>query len=126
MEPACPTCHLKLNRGEDDYFLGSLTINFVVAELLVVLGAGLGIYLTWPEVPWGLLTWSLALLVVLAPVVFYPFAQLIWLAMDLIFRPLTLKDLEGHGENLSPGPVLPPGSKGPEPDGPHPDSPEHA
>ena len=77
-------------------------MNFIVSELLIVMGAGIGIVLSWPQVPWRLITWSLVILVILAPVFFYPFAKTLWLATDLIFRPLTLKDLEGHGENLPP------------------------
>jgi uncharacterized protein (DUF983 family) len=94
MRERCPSCHLRLDRGEADYFLGSYTINFVVSELLIVLGAALGIVLSWPHVPWTLLTWSLALMVVVAPIIFYPFAKTLFLAADLIFRPLTEKDLE--------------------------------
>jgi hypothetical protein len=99
MSRSCPSCQLLLDRGEGDYFLGGYTINFLASELLIVVGAGVGIVLTWPEVPWRLLTWSLVFLMVVAPVIFYPFAKTLWLAADLIFRPLTLKDLEGHGEN---------------------------
>ncbi|MGD8360123.1 MAG: DUF983 domain-containing protein [Gemmatimonadota bacterium] len=99
MRGSCPSCQLLLDRGEGDYFLGGYTINFLASELFIVLGAGVGIVLTWPDVPWRLLTWSLVLLMLVAPVIFYPFAKTLWLATDLIFRPLTLKDLEGHGEN---------------------------
>lgn len=99
MREICPVCQLILDRGEHDYFLGGYTVNFLVAELLIVLGGAVSIVLTWPEVPWTLITWSLVLLMVVAPVVFYPFSKTLWLALDLIFRPLTLRDLEGHGEN---------------------------
>lgn len=85
-----------------DYFLGGYTVNFIVLEILIVIGAGMGIVLSWPDVPWRLITWSLVILVILAPIFFYPFAKTLWLATDLIFRPLTLRDLEGHGENLPP------------------------
>jgi hypothetical protein len=100
MEETCPECGLILDRGEHDYFLGGYTINFLVAELLIVVGGGVGIFLTWPDVPWALLTWSLVVLMALAPVFFYPCAKTTWLAVDLILRPLTLGDLAGHGENL--------------------------
>lgn len=96
----CPRCHLLLDRGEVDHFLGSLTLNFIVAELLLVAGAGVGILLTWPEVPWRDLTLALFGLVAAAPLVSYPWSKTLWLAVDLIFRPLTFKDLAGHGENL--------------------------
>jgi hypothetical protein len=99
MRATCPSCHLLLDRGEGDYFLGGYTINFVASELLIVVGAGVGIVLSWPNVPWRLITWGLIVLVLVAPVVFFPFAKTLWLATDLIFRPLTLTDLAGHGEN---------------------------
>ena len=99
MESTCSGCHLILDRGEHDYFLGGYTINFIAAEFLIILGAAGSIILTWPDVPWSLITWSLILLMFLAPVFVYPFAKTLWLAIDLIMRPLTLGDLAGHGEN---------------------------
>jgi len=100
MREICPGCHLRLDRGEHDYFLGSYVVNFVAAELLICAGALAGILYTWPEVPWTGLKWGLMAAVIVAPVVFYPFAKTIWLAIDLTFRPLTRSDLDGHGENL--------------------------
>ena len=105
MGATCPRCHLLLDRGENDYFLGGYTVNFVVSELLVVVGAGVGVVGTWPDVPWRLLTWSLVLLMIVAPVLFYPLAKTLWLALDLALRPLTLADLAGHGENVQGGTV---------------------
>jgi uncharacterized protein (DUF983 family) len=99
MAPVCAGCHLRTDRGEDDYFIGSFVVNFVTAELLICAGALAGILLTWPDVPWNALKWGLVLLVIPLPVLFYPWAKTIWLAIDLTFRPVTLKDLEGHGEN---------------------------
>lgn len=101
MRKTCPGCRLILDRGENDYFLGGYTVNFVVAELLIVLGGAAGIVLTWPQVPWTLITWGLILLMVVAPIFFFPFSRTLWLAIDLILRPLTLGDLAGHGENTS-------------------------
>ena len=104
MRKSCPCCQLVLDRGEDDYFLGGYTINFVTAELLAVVGGGVGILLTWPDVPWSWITWILILLMILFPILFYPFSKTLWLAVDLIIRPLTPGDLVGHGENLGDSP----------------------
>ncbi len=103
MRSTCPSCHLKLDRGEPDYFLGAYTINFVAAELFIVATAGLAIWATWPAVPWDSLMWGLILAMIPAPILFYPFAKTLWLAVDLTFRPLTLSDLDGHGENTGAG-----------------------
>jgi uncharacterized protein (DUF983 family) len=84
---ACPGCGLKLDRGERDFFIGAYTINLIVAELLVFFG-GLGYLLwSWPDVPWTGLMWGLALLMVAAPIVLYPFSRQAWLAFDLVFQP---------------------------------------
>lgn len=99
MRRTCPRCHLVLDRNEPDYFLGGYVVNFVTAELLIVAGGVAAIFLTWPEVPWDGIKWGLILLMIPAPVAFYPFAKTLWLGLDLIFRPPTLKDLEAHGEN---------------------------
>lgn len=108
MREACPDCQLILDRGEQDYFLGGFTVNFVVAELIIVLGAGFGIFLTWPDVPWKAITWILAFLMALAPVVFYPIAKTLWLAVDLTLRPPTSQDLMPPGEGSDEGPALGP------------------
>lgn len=101
MARTCPSCRLVLDRRETDYFMGGYTINFLVSEVLIVLGAAMWIVLSWPEVPWRAVTWSLVILMVLAPVAFYPVAKTTWLAVDLIFRPVTLGDLDDHGESLA-------------------------
>lgn len=100
MAGTCPSCHLKLDRGEADYFIGGFLINFVVAELLICAGALAGILMTWPDVPWGWIQVYLLALMIPVPILFYPWAKCLWLAVDLVFRPVTLADLEGHGENV--------------------------
>jgi uncharacterized protein (DUF983 family) len=103
MRESCPRCDLRFDRGEDDYFIGSFTINFVVAELLICAGALIGILATWPDVPWTALKWTLIAFMIPTPALFYPFAKTIWLGIDLTFRPLRLQDLAGHGENIPDG-----------------------
>jgi hypothetical protein len=84
---ACPGCGLLTDRGEHDHFLGAMALNLVAAELtLAALLAG-AMAATWPDPPWELLTWGGAAAAVALPVLFYPFAKLIWLAVDLRFRP---------------------------------------
>ena len=41
----------------------------------------------WPEPPWDFLLYGGMALMIVAPVVFYPFSKTIFLAFDLIFRP---------------------------------------
>jgi uncharacterized protein (DUF983 family) len=96
---SCPTCHLVLDRGEPDYFIGGYLVNFVAAELAIALGALGAVLWTWPDVPWNGIKWALLALMVPLPIVTYPWAKTLWLAVDLTLRPVTLADLAGHGEN---------------------------
>lgn len=91
---ACPACGLRLDRGERDFFIGAYTINLIVAELVVVAGGFAVVLGTWPDVPWTALTWGLALLMVLVPVLLYPFSRQLWLGFDLIFQPPRVSDFE--------------------------------
>ena len=97
--PYCRSCGLLTDRGERDYFIGSYTINFIVAELMIVLAGVIVVLRTWPEVPWGLVQWGLIALMIPFPVLTYPFSKTLYLAIDLALRPPTVGDFAGHGEN---------------------------
>lgn len=99
-EPRCSHCGLIFDRGEHDYFIGAYLVNLIVAELAVVAGMLLGLYLTWPDVPWRTLKWVLLPFVVITPLITYPFSKSLWLAIDLIYRPAEPGDF---GEKTSAG-----------------------
>jgi uncharacterized protein (DUF983 family) len=89
----CPTCGLVLDRGESDYFLGAYTVNLVVVELLVTgILVAVGVA-TAPNVPWTLLTWGGAALALVVAIGCYPLTKVLWLAFDLILRPVTVEEL---------------------------------
>ncbi len=90
--PRCSACGIAFDRGESDYFIGAYIVNLIVAELFVVGGMLVGMYATWPAVPWNRMKWVLLPLVILAPLITYPFSKSIWLAIDLIYRPATPDD----------------------------------
>ena len=87
VKPHCDNCGLKFDRGEHDYFIGAYTINLIAAELIVVIAFVIGMFVTWPDVPWDGLMWGLAPLAILAPVITLPLARSLWLGLDLVFRP---------------------------------------
>jgi uncharacterized protein (DUF983 family) len=91
---ACPACRLRLDRGEPDYFLGAIVFNMAFAEGLFAAGLLAVLLWTWPHPPWdGLYYGGIAGLIV-APILFYPYSKLLWLAFDLLFRPLRPEDFE--------------------------------
>lgn len=96
--PGCPVCGLRLDRGENDYFIGAYLLNLIVAEVLLGLGLLAVLLATWPEPPWDAIQYGGVALMILAPLAMYPFTELLWLAFDLAFRPLTAAELQWHRE----------------------------
>jgi uncharacterized protein (DUF983 family) len=93
LAPACARCRLRPERGESDYFLGGMMFNIALAEgVFVILLIGT-LAVTWPRVPWSLLQYGAPMAMVLAPIVLYPFSRLVWLAFDLMLRPVVPNDL---------------------------------
>jgi Protein of unknown function (DUF983) len=93
MRPHCPACGLPLERGDQGYQVGSYMFNIIASELLFVL-VFLGVVLvTWPSPPWRLLQYGGIILMILAPVLFFPFSKTLFLAFDLLFRPAIREEL---------------------------------
>lgn len=105
--PSCPACGLHMDRDEPGYWIGSYTINLFVTEAVFALVFLAGLLLTWPEVPWTGLTVLCAALAVLIPVLIFPHTKLLYLAIDLAFRPPEPKDLESPREGQFTRPASP-------------------
>ena len=100
--PRCSSCGILFDRGQHDFFIGAYTVNLIIAELAVVAGLVIAILVTWPDVPWTPIKYSLAALAVLFPLVTYPFSKSIWLAIDLIYQPAQPGDFEtSSGSNAA-------------------------
>lgn len=99
LRPKCPTCGLRTDRGEEDFFLGAMMFNLVLAEGLLAIVMVILLVVTWPQVPWTFLQYGLVLLIAAAPFFFFPFARTIWLASDLLMRPVTDEEMRWHREN---------------------------
>ena len=95
MRVRCGTCGLAIERGERDYFIGSMMFNLVVSELLFA-GAFIATLVTaWPNVPWDMLQWAAPLAMAAAPFILFPFSKLTWLGFDILLRPVTRDELVG-------------------------------
>jgi uncharacterized protein (DUF983 family) len=83
----CPTCGVVLERGESDHFIGAYTLNLVFVLTATGVLLVLALLLTWPDPPWDAITYGGAAFMVALAVIAYPFAKVLWLAVDLRFRP---------------------------------------
>jgi uncharacterized protein (DUF983 family) len=94
LQPKCPVCGLRTDRGEEDFFLGGMMWNIVFSEgVLLVMGLVVGIA-TWPDVPWTAMQWVGIALMAITPFLLYPFSLGFWLANDIWIRPVTAEEME--------------------------------
>jgi uncharacterized protein (DUF983 family) len=83
LKPDCPTCGYRFER-EEGYWVGAMIVIMAMIEIAFGLLMVLGIGLTYPDVPWTpLLVVGLALMVIV-PILGYPLAKLLWIAVDLL------------------------------------------
>ena len=92
LHPSCRRCGLLFDRGAHDYFIGAYLVNLIASELIFAIGLGVWLLNTWPNIPWDTLQWAAITIMIIAPVVTYPFTKSTWLAVDLVFQPPSAKD----------------------------------
>ena len=96
----CRSCGIRFERGESqDYFLGGMMFNIILAEFIFAVGFVTTLVVMWPDVPWDNLEYILAACAIAAPIILYPFSRVIWLAFDLLLRPVTPEEMQWHRES---------------------------
>lgn len=84
----CPTCGLQLERGEEeDYYLGGMLLNIILAVLIFGVGFLGALLVMWPDVHWEGLEYVLGGAMIFLPIALYPVSRVLWLAIDRIVRP---------------------------------------
>jgi len=87
MREACPVCGLRTERQEEGYIVGAYMFNIVFSEMIwAAICVGVAI-VTWPSPPWNLLLYGGGILMLVLPLILYPFSKTLFLAFDLMFRP---------------------------------------
>lgn len=61
-------------------------MNIAGAVALFGLYVPLSLVITWPDVPWTLITVVGILLMVIFPIAFYPISKTLWLAIDILLH----------------------------------------
>lgn len=101
LEERCPRCKLHLHRDEGDYFLGAYMIMLMTVELLFAVGFLAVLLVTWPNPPWEAIQWGGIVVLSAGVLIAYPFAKTLFLAIDLIFRPVASAELGWYEEDES-------------------------
>ena len=73
-----------------------MLVNLLMAELLFFVSFVSGILLTWPNVPWDAFTYGGAAAMLFLPALLYPFSKVLWLAVDVLVRPVAPSELTVH------------------------------
>jgi len=84
MKADCPRCGLHFER-EPGYWAGALAINIGVAGAVFIVVFGVALAVTVPDVPVGPLLAILVPLMIVVPVLGYPFSKTLWVAVDRAF-----------------------------------------
>ncbi len=87
----CSTCGFKFER-EPGYWLGALIINMAVSLFVFLVTLVGGIAVTWPDPPWNVLSIATIGVMLVVPVVFYPWSKSIWMAIELSYHKLEEKE----------------------------------
>ena len=83
----CQNCGLSVQRGEEGFELGAMTINIIVTFGAVIVAAAVVIIMTSPDIPVLGLILALCAVAILLPIVLYPFTQTLWFAVELAMDP---------------------------------------
>jgi len=83
----CPTCGFRFER-ESGYFVGAMIINTGATLFLTLAVLVLGLWATWPSVPWVPLSIATILAAGLTPILFYPRSKTLWMAVELSYHRL--------------------------------------
>lgn len=89
----CVGCGVKRTRDTDGHELGSMTIASVVNIVLIMIAIGIAIAITAPDVPVLTLYIVLASAALVFPVLTWPITHTLWMAIDLILRPLGIDEV---------------------------------
>ena len=96
----CRTCGIGWRRGYEGFELGALAISAIVCLGFLIVGLGVGIIATSPDIPVLPMVLALGGAAIVLPVLVYPVSYTTWQAVDLAMRP------PEPGDPEIPAPVL--------------------
>lgn len=102
LAPHCPVCGHKFLR-EPGYWVGAVIFNTTLVIVAFLLTFAVFLLTTWPEVPWDWLARTAIGVTIIVPVLFYPWAQTMWMAYDLYVHPPEPQEIDASLDRLKPG-----------------------
>ncbi len=84
MVPDCPRCGLHYER-EQGYWVGAIAVNTIIVGGVFAIVLVVSMALTVPDIPWVALLVAVIPLMLIGPLIVYPFSKTLWVAVDLAF-----------------------------------------
>jgi uncharacterized protein (DUF983 family) len=84
MVPDCPRCGLHFER-ESGYWAGALAINIILIGGVFAVAFVVALVLTAPDIPVAPLLAIFVPLMIVGPILAYPFSKTLWVAIDRAF-----------------------------------------
>ena len=98
----CAGCGVAFEQGESGFYVGAMIMSMALCILMFIATFGIGLALTWPDVPWQGLTYVCLVTVGLTPIWFYPRSKTVWIWLDARIHPYTEDERPaGTGRPLS-------------------------
>jgi hypothetical protein len=85
---------LRWRRGDVGFELGAASIAAIITLGPLIVGLGLMVAITWPEVAVGPMFVVLGAGALILPIVLYPVSYTLWQAVDIAMRPVTIDDFD--------------------------------
>jgi hypothetical protein len=93
MVERCPTCGLASDR-EVGHWIGAIGINTIVSFALLGVVLVIGFVASYPDIAVGPVLGAALATAVLVPLVLWPYSQTLWMAIDLMMRPVQAEELD--------------------------------
>jgi uncharacterized protein (DUF983 family) len=93
----CPRCGFRFERLEG-HWIGALAMNTIVAFGLMLGSIVVGIFLTYPDVPFLPVAVVAVTIALVVPLAFMPASRTLWTAIDLWMRPAEADEFEPNFE----------------------------
>jgi uncharacterized protein (DUF983 family) len=89
----CAGCGFRFCRSDDDYFSGAMFFGMLIGETLAVLAILAMVLITSPNVPWRALQYGIPLVLFGVMILIFPLSRVVWLAVDVLVRPIQPAEL---------------------------------
>jgi hypothetical protein len=86
--PRCASCNFRFERTDESYFSGAMFFGLLLGEFIFGLTLLVVIVSMWPAVPWDTMSWAIPSGMVVVMILMIPFSKLVWLAVDVLVRPV--------------------------------------